>query len=388
MVRLTSSAALRVASEVFEPRSRGDLALSCLHALLVAPPLSCDSLFRATERALVRHAMRLANGVACLVTRGDGMLVVLALNESDTAAAVRAECYCKSAVARARGAIALESDADAAASYAAKTKAQADARGPAARQRGPRWPAKWKAFRATATLAPKSQNFRRRTHLKRLKYLDFGIVECCNSRTALHRQQLLLVVARSGVQFELGEIDCSLAACDEPQAGGKTQRSIVDFCERGAKRTRAVAVGAEDGVFAALPLRDDARRAALHRRDDDHRARGFPERLADAELEAALEASRRDRFASSDAADRPERRADADLAAAIEASRRDDRGPSDDLAAAIQASLLPIRPRPIDASAVIVLDDDHDDVDVEDREAPSHPNDAAALREARLKRFA
>ena len=250
----------------------------------------------------------------------------------------------------------LENVRDRADAYYERLKAltpKPDPRAPP--QRGPRFPAKWKAFVATADLPPRSR-------------------------------RVALAVVRSGSQYELGDIDCAFYDAAPPAKKG--QQRIDAFVGASKSRTALDA----DGLFAAVAL-PEGYTGAVPAADDDleealRRSRGDDDNNVDHDdLEDLAEAIRRSR-------DR-----DDDLAEALRRSREDaaPRDPDAELAEALRRSREDAAPprRDVvktDRDHPIVLDDSQEEVgpivldESQEDAAPARPS-AEEVRAARLARL-
>ncbi|KAJ8604885.1 hypothetical protein CTAYLR_010417 [Chrysophaeum taylorii] len=240
-LRVTADAPLRLAAGSEE-------ATSALHAALVSdwsPPL---------EPPPRRDVVHLSDGVSCVVCMFDGLVAVVARNASAEPVAVEATVFAKSAVARSTDAYQLlESDKERAADYAKRAPPD---------QFRFHWPAKWKCFVGSKQIPAESK---------------------C----------LVLVVARSGVQWYLGDIDCRIAATSpaEPARYQSQQSSIASW----AKKSAPDKISVVRGVFAPAPLgRLSVEPSASRKRprDDDN---------DDHHLKRALELSLHDSAADDDA---------------------------------------------------------------------------------------
>ena len=211
------------------------------------PKERTDDLLFAAARAPSLNVVKAQNGATCATTQGEGLVVVTIVNESDQYKTAAVVCYCKSAQARSVDGV-LENVKDRADAYYERLKAltpKPDPRAPP--QRGPRFPAKWKAFVATADLPPRSR-------------------------------RVALAVVRSGSQYELGDIDCAFYDAAPPAKKG--QQRIDAFVGASKSRTALDA----DGLFAAVALPE-----RLHPRSG-----GAVPVAADDDLEEALRQSRGD----------------------------------------------------------------------------------------------
>ena len=305
----------------FSPPRDGRGALRALHAALRgSPPTRGDPSLAHSEARCEPLAAR--EGVSFFLTRGDGVLAVSASNRSGAPRRVSAAVYAKSAVARGPPGL-LDSDGTLADAYYERRKAAGTA---AAGGAGYRYPAKWKAFVSYADVPP--------------------------GKTAL-----VAVVVRSGVQYELGAVECA-ASGDAPPPAKAVQRTLDAFLS--SKRPR---VDVNDGVFGAIafdgeaPAPTSAAAPIDVDADADDPAAAPPEAAADREaedLKAALAASVGGgggdaALAAALAASRavpPPRDPDADLREALAASRAaapPPRDPDEDLAEALRLSRESVR---------------------------------------------
>ena len=246
---------------------------------------------RRDQRPQKRRWMQITAQLRCLIVEADGLLCVVAVNDDDKeAVTVEAVAFCKSAIARASDSSSLLEDDTQAANAYYEARKDLDAK-----QISFRWPAKWKCFRAT-------------------------------TRVPSNRRRLVLVVARSGVQWCLGDVDCRLAPV---KSQGKIQTSIfaadrpvfapVDNAFFGGKKKtkKKRPRDQDDGLRRAIAesLDDD-----LVENDDLQRAIDFSKvgdatTTEDTDLARALELSRQEAL-------QPQPMDD-DLQRAIELSRQD-----------------------------------------------------------------
>lgn len=296
---------LQVEELDFEAKRHGAMALEVLHGALTRRKERSDDLLFAAARAPALNVVKAQDGAFCATTQGEGLVVVTVVNESDRYKTCAVVYYCKSAQARSVDGV-LENVKDRVDAYYERLKAltpKPDPRAPP--QRGPRFPAKWKAFVATADLPPRSR-------------------------------RVALAVVRSGSQYELGDIDCAFYDAAPPQQKG--QQRIDAFVGASKSRTALDA----DGLFAAValpesytgavPVVDDDLAEALRRSRGDDVEHDDLEGLADAirrsrdgggadgddDLAEALRRSREDA-----APPPPPLDPDAELAEALRRSRED-----------------------------------------------------------------
>ena len=199
---------LQVEELDFESKRHGAMALEVLHGALTRPKERTDDLLFAAARAPSLNVVKSQNGATCATTQGEGLVVVTIVNESDQYKTAAVVCYCKSAQARSVDGV-LENVKDRADAYYERLKAltpKPDPRAPP--QRGPRFPAKWKAFVATADLPPRSR-------------------------------RVALAVVRSGSQYELGDIDCAFMMRRRPPKGPAAHRRL----RRGVEVAHGVGCG-------------------------------------------------------------------------------------------------------------------------------------------------
>jgi len=251
---LRLGASERVLVSAAAPTARaalGALALQAVHAALLGggPPRPPAGLGRAAEleRLLLRaenapllvggdaaprrRVARLSRSCAALVATADGgaITLVVVYNLGDELARVRCTAYVKSTAARgADGPLANQRD-DADSYYRRRSEAEAAAAaarpGPAApsRERGFRWPAKWACYRAVAAVPPRTR-------------------------------RLVLVLAASGMQAELGEVDCEIvdaAAAAAAAASGSGGGSSSE-----ARRAEAASAGVMASWLGGAPAAD------------------------------------------------------------------------------------------------------------------------------------
>ena len=262
-----------------------------LHLALAAPPPPDDS------RPQERWWIDCGREIACLVVNADGILAVVAVNSGGQDGFVEAKVFCKSAEARdSDDGRLLTNDKEMADKYYTDRSALEKAASIKPPVNRFRFPCQWKCFRTTA-------------------------------RVPAHRRRLVMVVARQGVQFVLGDVVCELT---EASGGGgrpgKLQTRIDDIFNDPASATRAVfaPVVVDDNDVQARPKKRprqddlaDAIAASLRDRDDD--------------LARAIELSKQDHQPSSETDD---------LARAIEQSKNQQpSGETDALARAIDLSM-------------------------------------------------
>jgi len=277
-----------------------------------------EILLHAAADSLQRGVYRLSPHVSVVTARGEGCTLVLLANAHPTeSVAVDAIVYCKANVVRSAEGL-LANDVQAAAAYYTRVSEQAASRAATEAARlaarnipqppqpssrgGFRWPAKWGAFAARGmSVAPRSQ-------------------------------RIVLVVSRSGVQAQLGEVEVRLSAPVDGSgkpgaAGGSPAKHMQTGIESFFASTRAtlppgaggVGSGAANGqaaqarvlaagVFAQLPLSThvEALLAQVNLSGGASGTGGFDQ--SENELQAAIATSR------------AEARADAELQEALEAS--------------------------------------------------------------------
>jgi len=289
---------------VQEERESGVSPCLALHAALAS---SVD-----VSRPRTRRWITLTETVRCLVVEGDGVVAVVAVNDdAENVVGVEATVFCKSAVARCSDdAGLLDDDTARANAYSQARQAVPKSSSSSERQNNSfsfRWPAKWKCFRAA-------------------------------SRVPAGRRRLVLVVARSGVQWRVGDVECRLLAAP-PNTQQKVQTRIDAF--GGKDKDGGTAAALMSAVFApvfldAPPPRAKKKRRVVQQDEDDDLRRAIADSLRrddtddravelstdDADLARALELSRQEEEAKRHQGGSLADEDDDELQRAIELSRR------------------------------------------------------------------
>jgi hypothetical protein len=265
-VRFYSSQPLAVTAEPFveqrpEPQQ---YALAVLHEALLnlKPPRPRGAGWMSGEEKLVgrlkRRLMRAGPGCSILIVSGSGVVAILAANQSSAVAAIEVVAYTKSNVARtAKGK--LVSDTTAANAYYERLKAaeeqrkQAAAEAAARRQGGGggdgsgggqlikrkesksassggfKWPAKWQCFRTSTSVPP-------------------------------GELRLVLLLAKSGVQAQLGEIEANVIPSDA--ASSENRKAQTAAAAAGGAGAAATNGGVQMSLHAFMSSAKTAKSAS------------------------------------------------------------------------------------------------------------------------------
>ena len=327
-VRFYSSTPLEVTPQRFdqhEPEHQTAALQTLLQAAVVLEPPRHAAGFAAAgdtaiqvgrrDRKLRRRMLsgKENQAVRVMSVMGDGVILLVAANQSRTAVEVDVTAFTKSNVARTLSGK-LVSDTAAANAFYERQKAaeeQEAAEREARERRNPdgggarlitrkasksrggfRWPAKWQAFTGTATLQPE-------------------------------RASLVMVLVKSGMQATLGHVEATVkqpSGAPEASSGAQKARGVQTslhsfLAPGGAARPRAAGAGVaaqaagavRDGIFSPVPIHaswaaallrvaegQDAKGARAAAQADDGLAQALQASKEEADMAAAMEASRRE----------------------------------------------------------------------------------------------
>jgi hypothetical protein len=342
-VRFFASETLHVSQEVVEPRD-AELALTSLQSALVTLGAQAALPHEVVQRVKRRWQSFGQGRHACVVTCG-GVVAVLAVNQNVAAATFEVEANVKVMIARTAQGL-LPNDEKAAEHLNTSERQGAKASGGSARGGGFRWIAKWKHFRASCQVA--------------------GI------QRGTGRQQLLMLLVPSGIQAQLGSLSCRIArdcpqsvlsgsSSDKTLAAGanaspkKEQTTLRGWFTAGGDSSAGTASGkapalgrprdtggkeSSEGscqsLFEPITVREETLRSLQTRGSAWEPSAGGWEGDDDAELQAALAASRA--AAGEGARARGGGGGESDLAAALAASRDIGGGEEERLMAAALAA--------------------------------------------------
>jgi len=340
-VRFFASETLRVSQEVVEPRD-AELALTSLQSALITLGAQAAPPHEPGQRVKRRWQSFGQGRHACVVTCG-GVMAVLAVNQNVAAATFEVEANVKVMIARTAQGL-LANDEKAAEHLNTSERQAAKASGNSARGGGFRWIAKWKHFRASCQVP--------------------GI------QRGSGRQQLLMLLVPSGIQAQLGSLSCRIVrdcpqsvlsgSISDPAAGAnaspkKEQTTLRGWftaggdSSAGAASGKALSLGrprdtggkeSSEGscqsLFEPISVREETLRSLQTRGSSWKPSAGGWEGDDDAELQAALAASRAP--AGDGGGGRGRGGGESDLAAALAASRDIGGGEEERLMAAALAA--------------------------------------------------